>query len=55
MGRHTEAPLQELLAEGGRPVGDDGLARARQTLAEADDRRDPSARAEVLKRLRAAV
>ena len=55
MSQHTEAPLQEILAEGGRPVDAAGLDRAQRTLAAADARRDPEARAKVLERLRAAA
>lgn len=50
----TEQPMTQVLAEHGRPVAPEGLERARTTLAEADDRRDLSARAALLDQLRAA-
>jgi hypothetical protein len=55
MSQHTEASLQEILAERGRPVDAAGLARARKKLADADDRRDLDARARLLEQLRSAA
>jgi len=53
--RDLDRPLTEILAERGRPVSADGLERARTRLSEADERRDPVARAELVERLRAAA
>ncbi|GIE28314.1 hypothetical protein Ait01nite_013590 [Actinoplanes italicus] len=44
----------DVLAEHGRPVSAEGLGRARRSLEDARDRRDPAARAALLDRLRAA-
>lgn len=51
----TDKPFAEVLAEHGRPVTAEGLDRARDRLAEAAERRDPDARAELLARLHAAA
>jgi hypothetical protein len=50
----TEQPMTQVLADHGRPVDPQGLNRARAVLAQADGRRDLSARAALLERLRAA-
>jgi hypothetical protein len=56
MSQPTEAlpPLREVLAEHERPVSDDGLRQARETLADRDNVRDLKARAALRARLRAA-
>jgi hypothetical protein len=54
MSQHVDGDqtIVEILAEGGRPVSEEGLERARRKLADAEGRRDHAARAALIERLR---